>query len=129
MSTTHSELVREFCQTLTGGDMTRAGRFLHDDVHYHNQPWTPMQGRDAVCAFLQPFVDGTHCTLREMHILHQVCEDNVVMNAREELWVRGGLRVMLPVAGLFEIADDQIVRWIDYWDLATFKPMLDAIDR
>jgi len=25
------------------------------------------------------------------------------------------------------LADGHIVRWCDYWDLATFKPMLDAI--
>lgn len=59
--------------------------------------------------------------------MHQVAEGATVMNAREELWVRGSLQVTLPVAGLFVVADDAIVRWVDYWDLATFKPMLDAI--
>jgi len=129
MSATHSELVREFCQSLTGGDMSRCKRFLHDDVYYHNQPWTPVHGSDAVCAFLQPFVDGTHASLRDMKILHQVAEGDVVMNAREELWVRGNLQVMLPVAGLFVVVDDVITRWIDYWDLATFKPLLDDLVR
>ena len=129
MTATHSELVRAFCQSLTGGDMSRARRYLHDDVYYHNQPWSPMTGADQVCAFLQPFIDGTHASLREMRILYQVCEGEVVMNAREELWVRGALQVMLPVAGLFVVADDVITRWVDYWDLATFKPLLDTLDR
>jgi len=64
-----------------------------------------------------------------MKILHQVAEGDVVMNAREELWVRGNLQVMLPVAGLFVVVDDVITRWIDYWDLATFKPLLDDLVR
>ncbi len=128
MVATHSELVREFCQSLAQGDMTRSRRFLHDDVYYHNQPWEPITGAAAACAFLQPFVDGTHCRLAEMRILHQVCEGTTVMNAREELWVRGDIRVMLPVAGLFVVADDVITRWVDYWDLATLRPILDAID-
>ena len=127
MSATHSELVREFCQSLTGGDMSQARRYLHDQVHYHNQPWPPMTGADAACEMLQPFVDGTHCRLRTMNIVHQVAEGPVVMNAREETWVRGELEIMLPVAGLFVVEDDVITRWVDYWDLATFQPMLDAI--
>lgn len=129
MSATHSELVREFCQSLAEGDMSRSRRFLHDDVYYHNQPWSPVTGAAQVCEFLQPFIDGTHCALREMHILYQVCEGEVVMNAREELWVRGHLKVMLPVAGLFVVVDDAITRWVDYWDLATFKPILDDLVR
>ncbi|MCB1749100.1 MAG: nuclear transport factor 2 family protein [Gammaproteobacteria bacterium] len=127
MSATHSELVREFCMALSTGDMRLARRYLADDVHYHNQPWAPMTGADTACEFLQPFVDGTHCRLAKMNILHQAAEGDVVMNAREELWVRGTLEVVLPVAGLFVVADEAIVRWVDYWDLATFKPMLDAI--
>jgi limonene-1,2-epoxide hydrolase len=63
MSATHSELVREFCLSLTSGDMRNARRYLADNVHYHNQPWSPLTGADAVCEFLQPFVDGTHCRL------------------------------------------------------------------
>ena len=49
------------------------------------------------------------------------------MNAREELWVRGELRVMLPVAGLFLVDNGKITRWVDYWDLAAFQPMIEAI--
>lgn len=128
MAATHSELVREFCQSLAQGDMSHARRYLDDAVHYHNQPWAPMTGSAAVCEFLQPFIDGTHCRLVEMRIREQVSEGAVVMNAREELWVRGETRVMLPVAGLFVVRDDLITRWIDYWDLATFRPILDAID-
>ncbi len=129
MSATHSELVAEFCQSLTSGDMSGAGRYLHPEIYYHNQPWEPMTGVSAVRDFLQPFIDGTHCTLTGMNILHQVCEDRTVMNAREETWERRGIRVMLPVAGLFIVEDDLITRWVDYWDLATFKPILDDLSR
>ena len=88
-------------------------------------------GTDAWCTrragFLTPFVDGTHCSLTALEIHHQVAEGDVVMNSRTETWERRGLRVMLPVAGLFVFREGLIVRWCDYWDLATFKPMLDAI--
>ncbi len=51
MSPTPSNLVREFCNALTSGSMAPARGLLHDEVYYHNQPWQPMTGADAVCAF------------------------------------------------------------------------------
>lgn len=119
--------VHALCMALAAGDMQHARPYLADDVYYHNMPWAPLIGAAAVAEFLQPFIDGTHCTLARMHILRAVGQGEVVMNAREETWERRGLRVVLPVAGLFELAHGRIVRWCDYWDLATFKPMLDAI--
>lgn len=119
--------VHALCMALASGDLQQARPYLADDIHYHNMPWAPLTGAGAVVDFLQPFVDGTHCSLAGMRILHAVGQGDVVMNAREETWERRGLRVVLPVAGLFELAGGRIVRWCDYWDLATFKPMLDAI--
>ncbi len=87
-----------------------------------------MTGADTVCDFLQPFVDGTHSTLKEMKILHQAGDANIVMNAREETWVRRDISILLPVAGLFVIENELITRWIDYWDLAAFKPILDDLE-
>lgn len=127
MTGTASALVREFCEGLAEGDMQQLRPLLATDVYYHNQPWEPMTGAAALCDFLQPFVDGTHSRCAEMNILHHVGDDRVVMNEREELWVRGDLRVMLPVAGLFLVDGGRITRWVDYWDLAAFQPMLDAI--
>jgi limonene-1,2-epoxide hydrolase len=127
MIASNSETVRRFCQSLTSGDMTLAVRHLSNDVYYHNMPWEPLRGARAVQEFLQPFVDGTHCTLTSMEIHHQVAEGDTVMNARTEIWERRGVRVALPVAGVFVLRENLIVRWCDYWDLATFKPILDAL--
>jgi limonene-1,2-epoxide hydrolase len=127
MASTHSELVRKFCLSLAGGDMTPACQFLHPEVYYHNQPLEPMIGTAAVYDWLQPFVDGTNSFLTDMKILHQVSEDNIVMNAREETWQRRDICVMLPVAGVFVVEDDLITRGVDYWDLATFQPILDDL--
>ena len=127
MPSSNLEIVHALCMALTTGDMKRALPYLSDTLHYHNMPWAPMSGARAVAEFLQPFVDGTHCALTEMRILHAVGNGEVVMNAREETWERGAVRVVLPVAGLFVLSGGRITRWCDYWDLATFKPMLDAI--
>ena len=64
-----------------------------------------------------------------MDIHHQVADGDTVMNARTEVWERRNLRVVLPVAGVFVLHEGLIARWCDYWDLATFKPMLDAMSK
>ena len=127
MTASNTETVRRFCHSLLQGDMALAGRHLSKDVFYQNMPWEPMRGARAVQEFLQPFIDGTHCALSAMEIHHQVAEGDTVMNARTETWERRGLRVVLPVAGVFVLHEGLIVRWCDYWDLATFKPILDSI--
>ena len=129
MTASNSETVRRFCQSLVTGDMALATRHLSNDVVYQNMPWEPMRGARAVQEFLQPFVDGTHCSLTSLEIHHQVADGDTVMNARTEVWERRNLRVVLPVAGVFVLREGLIVRWCDYWDLATFKPMLDAISK
>jgi limonene-1,2-epoxide hydrolase len=49
------------------------------------------------------------------------------MNERMEYWVKGDVRVDLPVAGVFELRDGLIVSWRDYFDLPTLQPLLDAV--
>ncbi len=127
MSATNLEIVRLLCETLTEGDMSKTEKYLSDDVYYHNLPWEPMTGAEKVRSFLQPFVDGTHCSVAKMEIHHQVGDGDIVMNTRSETWLRGDLEVVLPVAGFFVLKGGLIVKWCDYWDVATFQPMLDAI--
>lgn len=129
MTASNSETVRRFCHSLVSGDMALAVRHLSNDIYYQNMPWEPMRGARTVQEFLQPFVDGTHSTLTSLEIHHQVAEGDTVMNARTEVWERRNLRVVLPVAGVFVLREGLIVRWCDYWDLATFKPLLDAISQ
>jgi limonene-1,2-epoxide hydrolase len=127
VSATHLEIVRLLCEALAHGDMSETRKYLSDEVYYHNLPWQPMTGAEQVRNFLQPFVDGTHCSLARMEIHHQVGDGGGVMNTRSETWVRGDLEIVLPVAGFFALEDDLIVKWCDYWDLAAFQPMLDAL--
>jgi len=126
MSEANRVFVTEFCNSLLAADMAKTVACLSEDVVYHNLPWDPVVGRSAVRQVLDPFVHGPKCALTKMEILHTVADGDVVMNARNEVWERAGVRVELPVAGLFVLRGGQIARWSDYWDLATMKPFLDA---
>lgn len=127
MSRDHVDLVTEFCNSLLAADMAKTVRYLSDDIVYHNLPWEPVRGHDAVRKALDPFVHGANCAITKMEIHHTTATGDVVMNARSETWERGDARVVLPVAGVFVLRDGLIAEWSDYWDLATFQPFLDAL--
>jgi limonene-1,2-epoxide hydrolase len=124
MATDSATLVTRLCNSLLEADMAKTCALLAPDVHYHNMPWAPVRGHAAVRAVLDPLVHGPHCALRTMVIEHTLCDGAVVMNARVETWERAGVRVELPVAGLFVVRDGLVSRWVDYWDLATIAPLL-----
>lgn len=124
MNVDAAALVTRFCRSLLEADMAKTCSYLTPDVVYHNMPWAPVTGHAAVRQVLDPLVHGPGCALRVMDIEHTVANDNVVMNARVETWERKGVRVVLPVAGLFIVRDGLIARWVDYWDLATIEPLL-----
>jgi limonene-1,2-epoxide hydrolase len=121
------ELVTEFCHSLLAADMARTVAYLSQDVVYHNMPWEPVVGRTEVRRVLDPLVHGANCAITKMEIHHTLAEGDVVMNARTEVWERAGVRVELPVAGVFTVRDGQITHWSDYWDLATIQPLLDTL--
>lgn len=128
MSTDPATLVTSLCNSLLDGDMAKTCAFLTPDVHYHNMPWAPVTGHTAVRRVLDPLVHGPDCALKTMRIEHTLCHGDVVMNARVETWERAGVRVDLPVAGLFVVRDGLIARWVDYWDLATIAPLLATLE-
>jgi limonene-1,2-epoxide hydrolase len=127
MKDANRELVTEFCNSLLAGDMAKTVAYLSEDVVYHNLPWQPVIGRAEVRKVLDPLVHGENCAITKMEIHHTLAEGDVVMNARTEVWERAGVRVELPVAGLFVVRAGQIARWSDYWDLATIQPLLDTL--
>lgn len=124
MATDPATLVTRLCNSLLEADMAKACTFLAPDVLYHNMPWAPVTGHAAVREVLDPLVHGPGCALKRMLIEHTLCDGEVVMNARVETWERAGVRVDLPVAGLFIVRGGLVTRWVDYWDLATIAPLL-----
>ena len=58
MGTTNLEIVRLFCEALADGDTSKMGKYLSEDVLYHNLPWEPMTGAENVCSFCNPSSTG-----------------------------------------------------------------------
>jgi limonene-1,2-epoxide hydrolase len=57
-------------------------------------------------------------------MIHLVSDERIVMTERVDRFVIDGEPFSLPVMGIFEIVDDKISAWRDYFDLQQFTRRL-----
>ena len=60
----------------------------------------------------------------EFRISHIVADGDIVLTERVDVFEMGDATIELPVMGAFEIRDDLIVAWRDYFDLAGWRAQL-----
>jgi limonene-1,2-epoxide hydrolase len=118
MTRTPDKLVTEFCELWVFPDPAKLASYFTDDAVYHNIPMESIHGREAIKEFIARFTaayDGI-----DFIVHRQISDGNVVMTERTDVLRRkDGVAVRLPVMGVFEIVDDRIAAWRDYFDLAT----------
>jgi limonene-1,2-epoxide hydrolase len=109
MTRTADQLVTEFCKLWSSPNPEELAGYFTEDAVYHNIPMDPVQGREAIAQFIAGFVaafDGI-----DFNVHRQVSDGAVVMNERTDV-------IPIPVMGVFEIRDDRIGVWRDYFDMA-----------
>lgn len=118
MTRTADELVTEFCSLWAAPDPERLAGYFTDDAVYHNIPMEPVHGREAIEKFIAELLttfDGI-----DFNVHRQVSDGSIVMNERTDVMRRkGGGDIPVPVMGVFEVRDDRIAAWRDYFDAAT----------
>ena len=118
MSRSPAELVTEFCALWSTPDAAEISEYLAEDAIYHNMPMEAVRGREAIRAFIEGFfgtLDGI-----DFVVHRQVSDGNLVFNERTDIMrTKAGKSVELPVTGVFEVVDDKIVAWRDYFDMNT----------
>jgi limonene-1,2-epoxide hydrolase len=85
-------------------------------------PLTSGKGREEIRALIEPM--AAMMTNMEVVVGRQIEVGNVVMHERVDRFEIDGIWREIPVAGVFEIRDDKIALWRDFFDLATFKKQL-----
>lgn len=114
---TPEETVDAFCAAASKRDFDTALPYLAEDVEYQNMPLPAVHGRAAVKDTLEALL--ALCTDSEWLVHRQLSAGSTVMNERTDRFQMHGRWVDLPVAGVFEVKDGQIVLWRDYFDLPT----------
>ena len=111
------EVVEAFLEAFVVMDFDRALRFLADDVEYTNVPLLTVRGHAGVREVLEPFFAPIH--ENEFLILRRASTGPVVFLERlDHHRLDHGWRE-LPVNSVFEVHDEMITVWRDYFDLAT----------
>ncbi len=94
------------------------------DAVYHNIPMEPVQGTAAIRAVLEGFMGAA--TEVEWDVLNTVANGGTVLNERVDKFKVNGTWIALPVMGTFEVRDDRITAWRDYFDLNQFQSQMQA---
>ncbi len=120
---TSGEVVRSFLAAWNANDLKRVVACLHEDVCYHNIPLEPIHGRAAVDVYLR---SKGNFDWVEWKLLSIAENGAVVLTERLDEFGLGGRSISLPVMGAFEIEDDRIKAWRDYFDLNSYRRQLSA---
>jgi limonene-1,2-epoxide hydrolase len=117
MTSSADDLVTEFCMLWATPDVEKLAAYFTEDAVYHNIPMQPLRGRTAIKEFIGGFtvaLDGI-----DFRVHRRLSNGPLVMNERTDVLRRkDGGEIHLPVAGIFEIRDERIVAWRDYFDMA-----------
>ncbi|MEG8184478.1 SnoaL-like domain-containing protein [Nocardia terpenica] len=117
------DVVRRFCAAWSdhaGVDVLAA--FLTDDAVYHNIPFAPVIGREAIAdniaSFIRPGPPGIVDI--DFRIINIAANGPIVMTERVDIFTLPDRSFDLQVMGIFELRDGKISAWRDYFDLQQF---------
>jgi limonene-1,2-epoxide hydrolase len=112
--TENERIVTDFCNAWSRLDADELTDYFTPDGVYHNIPWAPLRGQEEIRERLKSLPQR----IKEfrIEILHQVSSGNVVMNERIDYIVYEDRRVVMPVAGIFELENGKIKAWREYFD-------------
>ncbi len=120
------EIVRDFIALWGTRDLEAILAALAPDCVYHNMPWEPLVGHDAIRQGLAIFIgDAAEIDWRVYHSAQGV--DGAVMTERLDRFLIKGKWLEFPVMGIFELRDGLITHWRDYFDSAQVQAAMATV--
>lgn len=120
---TPEAIVGAFIAAIEEKDVARAATMVADDISYENVPMQPISGRDAMAGTLEGFLGSASEV--DWQIVRQWTVGRTVINERIDRFRIGDGWLELPVAGIFEVDDDdRISLWRDYFDMSSYTRQL-----
>ena len=115
---TNEEIVRHFVEAWSRLDPAELSSYFAEDGIYHNMPARPVVGRANIEKMIARFIASwTHT---EWELLNLLSAGNLVVAERLDRTKAGEKGVDLPCTGVFEMEDQKIKIWRDYFDMATY---------
>jgi len=111
----NQQIILNFLNAIKTRDMTQIMAFFSDDAVFHNIPWQPIVGIEAIREFIQNMVDSSSELDWQVHNIAET-EKGVVLTERTDRFRFGDTPMKVPVMGIFEMKDRKIIAWRDYFD-------------
>ena len=118
------QVVNNFIADVDRKDMEAAMSWVAEDCYYDNVPLGDMRGHDKMREFLLPFFNSVGPV--KFEIVRQTAAGNIVMNERIDRFTMKNREIALPVSGVFEVNNDKITFWRDYFDNGMFMQQLNG---
>ena len=116
MGNTNKQIVLEFIQACNSGDINRIMEFFDSaDCVFHNIPWEPLVGIDAIKEFLQKMVSSSSEIDWQIHNIAET-DEGLVLTERTDKFRFQGKPMSVPVMGIFKLQNGKITAWRDYFD-------------
>ncbi len=113
---TEIETVERFFAALESFDMDRVMELVSPEMLYQNVPLPPARGRAAFAKQMRGFAKLADRFEVRMH--HIAANGPIVLTERTDALILRGVRAEFWVCGTFEVRDEKIVLWRDYFDWA-----------
>jgi limonene-1,2-epoxide hydrolase len=120
MEATGEAVVRRMCELWPTRDADAMAELFSEDGIYHNVPSGPLEGREAIRAYLRKVCGRLGV---EANVLHLSCEGEWVLSERLDTHVEGERRMSLPVMNISRIVDGKLALWRDYYDTQMVKDL------
>lgn len=112
--------VRDFLASWGIRDLDHIMSFFAEGAVYHNVPVDPIVGLPGIRKIFEAFLDVfPEAALDVVTIAAK--PDLVIAERVDRFTTTQGKKVVLPVNGVFVIQKGKIVRFSDYFDLASFE--------
>ena len=117
------DVVRRFCAAWSDNKaVAELAAFFTTDAVYHNIPFEPVIGREAIAnniaSFIRPGAPGIEAI--DFRVKNIAANGRIVMTERVDVFKMPNKSFELPVMGTFEVRDGKIKAWRDYFDTNQF---------
>lgn len=111
---TAEEIVRAEIAAWGSNDVDAVMAHFADDATFDIGPdWPRLQGRDAIHEMMKTFFAGGKCV--DLKVEYLAVDRNVVLMERTDYWEVNGQQMSWPVMGAYEVKDEKIVRWREFF--------------
>ena len=122
----NSDVVRAFIGHWEARNIDAIIDAFTDDPFYHNMPMEPLTSKDAIRAFIAPFLEPVTAVRWDVLFIAEDANGNV-LTERVDAFEFGDKTIALPVMGTFELVDGKISKWRDYFDLGEFERQMASL--